>query len=135
MLLTDAISDYVGWHQYQNHSPNTVKLVQHDLLAFAQWLASTDRGTTLRALTIANARAFVLELQQRRTVYPNHPNRAPIDRPFTVRTTIPWTGSGSKRRAYESPHRKDAVGECVGRHHAQHTVGCGTAPSGATKRD
>lgn len=86
MHITDAITDYLEWHRYCNHSPYTIKLVRRDLTVFAQWLADHDRPTSITAITVADARAFVAQLQQRTTAYPDHPSRRPIDRPLAEAT-------------------------------------------------
>ncbi|MDP2950538.1 MAG: tyrosine-type recombinase/integrase [Chloroflexota bacterium] len=63
--ILEAIEDYRTYNRAQNYSPSYVASTDRNLREFARWLAEEGRSGQLADLTIDEARAFVVYLQER----------------------------------------------------------------------
>lgn len=74
MDFSQALHDYCVWHQVSNHSSRTIAWYQHKLGLFQSWLLGHDRPMDVGVITLADARAFILDEQQRDVLYPGSPS-------------------------------------------------------------
>lgn len=74
MDFMDALHQYAVWHRTSGHSERTVAWYNQKLGVFIRWLQAHERPTSIEAITLADAREFILAEQQRTSTYPDHPN-------------------------------------------------------------
>ena len=65
MDIGRLIEEYVVWHEVSGHSRNTIALYNWSLGSFRAWLVENGRPTSIDAITIGDARAFLQHEQQR----------------------------------------------------------------------
>ena len=63
--VSEAIEDYRTYNRAQNYSPHYVASSYRNLQEFARWLAEEGRSDRIGHLTIGDARAFIVYVQER----------------------------------------------------------------------
>ena len=63
--IPEAIEEYRTYNRAQNYSPYYVRSTDRNLRQFAGWLADEGRAGRVRDLTLDDARAFIVHLQER----------------------------------------------------------------------
>lgn len=63
--IPEAVEEYRTYNRAQNYSPYYVASTDRNLRQFAGWLADAGRASRVRDLTLEDARAFIVHLQER----------------------------------------------------------------------